>query len=243
VEAGPGTNDSTHLQSISRTVCHIAARFILKASTRRGIDELLRTSLDSHADTCCAGPNFTVLELTREKANVFPFSEKLSAVKDIPIATVAMIWEDPRIGEMWLLIIHEALYFGSSLQESLLCPNQLRAHGIKVDDTPVQFDPNSSHSIVVPDQLEIPLEMHGVASSFWMRLPTDEEIERYRDGELQSVELTADVPWEPYSSKFAEMEKAARASRATSAVQVTNPCSPTREDEEEEEEPETVHSP
>ena len=89
-----------------------------------------------------------------------------AAVKDIPIATVATIWEDPRTGEMWLLIIHEALYFGSSLQESLLCPNQLRAHGIKVDDTPVQFDSNSSHSIIVSDQLEIPLDMHGVASSF-----------------------------------------------------------------------------
>jgi hypothetical protein len=176
------------------------------------LDELLRTSLDSHADTCCAGPNFTVLELTGEKVNVFPFSNKLSAVKDVPIATVATIWEDPRTGEMWLLILHEALYFGSSLQESLLCPNQLRAHGIKVNDTPVQFDPNSSHSIIVPDQMEIPLEMHGVVSSFRSRLPTNEEIERYHDGELQSVELTADVPWAPYSSKFEEVEKAARAS-------------------------------
>jgi hypothetical protein len=209
------------------------------------IEGLLRTSLDSHADTCCAGPNFKVLELTGEKVNVFPFSEKLSAVKDIPIATVATIWEDPRTGEMWMLIIHKALYFRPSLQESLLCPNQLRAHGIKVDDMPVQFNPNSSHSIIVSDQLEIPLDMHGVALSFHTQLPTDEEIKRYRDGKLQSVELTADMPWEPYLSKFAEREKAARASRSTSAVRVTSPRPPnpvTWEDEAEEE-VETVHSP
>ena len=153
-----------------------------------------------------------MLVLTREKVNIFPFSEKLSAVKDIPITMVVTIWEDPQTGEMWLLIIHEALYFGLGLQELLLCPNQLQTHSIKVDNTPVQFNPNSSHSTVVPDQVEIPLDMHGVASSFQTCLLTDEEIERYCDGELQLVELTADMPWEPYSSKFAEREKAARAS-------------------------------
>ena len=57
----------------------------------------------------------TVLELTGEKVNVFPFSEKLSAVKDVPIAMVATVWEDPKTGELWLLIIHEALYFGATL--------------------------------------------------------------------------------------------------------------------------------
>lgn len=119
-------------------------RFILKASSKWITIKLCCTSLNSHADTCCAGPNIKVLELTGEKLNVFPFSEKLSAIKDIPITTVAMIWEDPRTWEMWWLIIHEALYFGLSLQELLLCPNQLRINGIRVDDMPVQFDQNSS---------------------------------------------------------------------------------------------------
>jgi hypothetical protein len=119
------------------------------------IEELQRTSLDSYADTCCAGPNFKVMEMSEEKVNVFPFSEKLSAVKDIPIATVATIWEDPHTGEMWLLIIHEALYFGQSLQESLLCPNQLQSHGIKVNNKPVQFDPSSLHSIIISKRVSM----------------------------------------------------------------------------------------
>ena len=54
-----------------------------------------------------------VLELTGEKVNVIPFSDNLSAVKDIPIATIATIWENPKNGELWMLIIHEALYFGT----------------------------------------------------------------------------------------------------------------------------------
>jgi hypothetical protein len=73
----------------------------------------------------------------------------------------------------------------------------------------------------------------------------DEEIERYRDSELQSVELTADMPWEPYSSKFTERERAARASHSTSAVRVTSPCPPNHVTlkAKAEEEVETVHSP
>jgi hypothetical protein len=40
-------------------------------------NEFQRTSLDSHADTCCAGSNMAVflVELTGEKqVNVYPFS-------------------------------------------------------------------------------------------------------------------------------------------------------------------------
>ena len=105
-------------------------------------------ALDLHADIFCAGSNMKVLELTGEKVNVFPFSHKLSAVEDIPIAMVATVWENPWNGEAWILVIHEALYFGSKLKELLLCPNQIRANGIRVEDTPAQFDSHLSHSLL-----------------------------------------------------------------------------------------------
>lgn len=216
------------------------AHFILKVGL--GEDpEFSLTSLDSsHADMCCAGSNMIALELTGEKVNVFPFSDKSSAVKDVPIATVVTVWEDPKSGELWLLIIHDALYFGATLRELLLCPNQLRAHGIMVEDTPVQFDPSSLHSIIILDELTKPLDLHGVVSSFRLCLPTQEELERYYAGEWQSVELTADLPWEPYSSKFAKMEAHA-CTRTTSTVQVTGPRPTTirwKDKAEEELEPE-----
>ena len=94
--------------------------------------------------------------------NVFPFSESLAAVQDVPIATVITIWENPANGEQWILVIHEALYFGTKLKDSLLCPNQLRAAGVQVKDAPIQFDAASPHSVSVPGKLDIPLEMHGV---------------------------------------------------------------------------------
>ena len=108
-----------------------------------------RTSLDLHADTCCGGSNTVALTLTGEKVNVFPFSDNLPAVQEVPIATILTIWESPKTGEPWMLVIHEALYFGDRLKESLLCPNQLRAAGVLVQDTPIQFDSTSAHSLTI----------------------------------------------------------------------------------------------
>jgi hypothetical protein len=45
-----------------------------------------------------------------------------------------------------------------------------------------------------------------------------EEIERYQSGLLQAVELTVDIPWEPYSMKFAKTEVAARAAHSVMAL-------------------------
>lgn len=183
--------------------------------------DFAKTSLDSHADTSCAGSNMAVLELTGEKVNVYPFSEKLPSVQEVPIATVLTIWESPKTGEPWMLVIHEALYFGDQLKDSLLCPNQLRAAGNLVQDAPIQFDATSSHSITVPGQLELPLEMHGFISYLSTRKPTNDEIARYQAGSLHSVELTDKAPWEPYSSKFAATEEAARSAKTVMAIRVT----------------------
>ena len=185
-----------------------------------------RTSLDSHADTSCAGSNMAVLELTGETVTVYPFSDNLPAVQEVPIATVLTVWESPETGEPWMLVIHEALYFGDQLAESLLCPNQVRAAGNIVHDTPIQFDPTSTHSIALKGKVEIPLQMNGVISHFRTRKPTAAEIDLYQGGAFQFAELTAQTPWEPYSSVFAETEEAARSAQVRSAVTVTHCCDP-----------------
>ena len=109
-----------------------------------------RSELDSHADTCCGGKDTVILELTGEKVNVKPFSENYTAMEGIPVATVGTAYET-NWGEVVILVIHEALYFGDALSHSLWCPNQLRAHGLVVKDTPKQFDKESTHAIYLPD--------------------------------------------------------------------------------------------
>jgi len=118
--------------------------------------------LDLHADTCCAGKNTRVLALSGKTVNVSPFSESYDFLKDVPIATVATVWECPTTMESFLLVVHEALYFGKKLKTSLLCPNQLCNHGLQVHDTPKQFDRKSSHSICTEKGIEMPLQMEGV---------------------------------------------------------------------------------
>jgi hypothetical protein len=54
-----------------------------------------RTELDSHADTCVAGVNTTPLWFTDHSAPVSPFIGEYKPLKDIPIAMVAMAWDDP----------------------------------------------------------------------------------------------------------------------------------------------------
>jgi hypothetical protein len=103
---------SKHLLSESRTVRRIDVRWICQAKQKVAFNDFQRTSLDSHADTCCTGSNMAVLELTGEKVNVFPFSENLPAVQEVPIAMVLTVWESPSTGKLWMLVIHEALYFG-----------------------------------------------------------------------------------------------------------------------------------
>ena len=84
----------------------------------------------------------------------------------------------------------------------LICPNQVRANGIKVEDVLRQFDPLSSHSIFDPkSKVRIPLTIEGVASGFVSRKPTLDEYEEY-----VLIELTSPMMWEPSAGLLAEKE-------------------------------------
>ena len=138
--------------------------------------ELLNCELDSHADTVCAGHGFVMYEKPTRYVDVRPYSEEYKPIKNIPITTVATVWTDVPNAKQYLLLFHEALFFGDRLQQSLICPNQLRANGLIVHDVPRQFDADSTHSIRVPDSdITIPLELKGIMSCFETRAPSDED--------------------------------------------------------------------
>jgi hypothetical protein len=153
-----------------------------------------RSELDSHADTCVAGSNTVPLWYTEHKVSVSPFIGEYVPLVDIPIASVAMAWDNPLDGSTIILIIHEALYFGERIEYSLLCPNQLRYNGVIVNDIPQVFDSKSSHSIIIPGQLELPLKMRGVLSYLEMRKPSEQELLS-----CDQYELTSATSWELYS--------------------------------------------
>jgi hypothetical protein len=72
-------------------------------------DDNNHTELDSHADTCVAGANTVPLWFTDHSASVSPFIGKYQPLKNIPRATVATAWDDPKDGSTLILVINEAL--------------------------------------------------------------------------------------------------------------------------------------
>ena len=192
----------------------------MHSGNRRILSQLNKTSfknegfeanseLDSHADTVCAGKNFIVIEYTNQACDVHGFSKDIGSFKSIPVAKVATAWIDPNNGEVFILVFNQALYFGNKLDHSLVCPNQLRAYGITVDDVPKQFDKRSTHSIYAPeDEVRIPLQMKGCISYFSSRVPTKYELE-----DSSWIVLTSPQEWNPYSDLFIANEKKADTER------------------------------
>jgi hypothetical protein len=121
-----------------------------------------------------------------------------------------MAYDCPDSGQVFILIFNEALYFGERMAHTLLCPNQLCAYGVTMDDTPTQYNQASTHSLYILDsELRIPLELDGIISGFTTRAPTPAELDKT---ELH-IEMLSDMPWNPNSKTFALTEDNAKDNR------------------------------
>jgi len=190
----PSTDTSTTGQSMSRRQRISAvkkSRWSANPDTIRVVSQMnvhqtghsSRTEtceLDSHADTLVAGANFVILEYTDTSCSVTPFCKSYESKQGIPIVKAATTYDDEATGVTYILILGQALYFGEEVESRLLCPNQLRANGVIVDDTPVHLLHNrsSTHSITFPeDNVTIPLKLNGCFSMIKTRTPSAQEIE------------------------------------------------------------------
>ncbi|KAI2497148.1 hypothetical protein MHU86_17351 [Fragilaria crotonensis] len=88
-----------------RTVRHVmmVSRRVVMDSSRFDVNGGGRMELDTHADTCVAGSNTVVLDLTGKVASVSPFCDsEFKALEDIPIATVATAYDCPSTGKTYI---------------------------------------------------------------------------------------------------------------------------------------------
>ena len=92
--------------------------------------------MDSHADTCVAGPNWRLLEYSGLYCDLQPFPDDYSATKNIPIGRCVSKFVHPETGKSVILDMPQALYFGNKLRHSLLNPNQIRHFGVSLCDDP-----------------------------------------------------------------------------------------------------------
>ena len=164
--------------------------------------------LDTHAHTCCVGSECEILHITG-KADVTEFLETLGKVKEAPIVTAAMAYDDNDSGDTHILVFHQVLHF-PSMTKHLLNPFQLHEAGVNIQDTCPQHlkidgRSNNSHRITTYNkQLTIPLHLNGIFSSFTVRKPTKHEL----DIDLHFHIMTNDSPqWEPNDEWYALDDK------------------------------------
>eukprot|EP00536_Pseudo-nitzschia_multiseries_P014435 jgi/Psemu1/38635/gm1.38635_g len=160
--------------------------------------------LDSHADTAAAGSNMVLLDpldSITAFADVAPFSDAYSPMKDTDLTEAVT----------YIFVFGQALYFGNSLQHSLICSNQIRDCSLNVvEDTPKHYNSSSRHSLIFWSntfELMVPLQADGVISYFHTRGPTKRELDT-----CDHVLAMDTHTWNPYASHFVEDEEAANAS-------------------------------
>ena len=130
-----------------------------------------RTELDTRVDTSCSGANIWLHELTGQTCSVALFSASYEPTSDIQVATCLTVYTD-EYGRTLILIFHEVLWFGSSMDHSLVNPNQIRINGTPVLDYP--FNNNRWFGIHHEDVF-VSFTTDGNTVYFNTRVPTDVE--------------------------------------------------------------------
>ena len=161
------------------------------------------------ADNCMLGKDARVLETYQGRRYVI-YGYKRDSHVERYLSKACVAYDDVASGKAYILVFDQ-VFVDPDLPSSLICPNQLRANGLIVDDVPVRYKKDSTHSITAGN-LVIPLSSKGYVSYFNVRSPSDDEIEF-----LEHVIMT-DCDWDPHSEEHQLLEKAATAS----AVQATS---------------------
>lgn len=172
-----------------------------------------RTELDSHADTCVISPQAALVTHDFERdVQVHGYDGSVGATR-CKTVSAAIAYDHPQTGETYMLTIHQGILI-PSMEHNLLCPMQLRANDIRVNEEPKSMTPiptDDHHSLQFFSTttneliLRIPLRLAGVFSYFPTRKPTPGEYENCPN----HLTLTAeDPPWDPHSPDFDEDEMA-----------------------------------
>jgi hypothetical protein len=95
-----------------------------------------RNKMDTHADTCCGGGNWKLLDSTNEVCEITPFLDSYELVKEVMVIWCSAVWTSPNTGHENLLVSDQMLWFGSQMDHSLINPNQIHDYRLPVYDNP-----------------------------------------------------------------------------------------------------------
>ena len=147
-----------------------------------------------------------IFESTGRTCSVAPFSPELGQLKEIPIVDGAVAYDCPYSGQVYILIVRNALFI-KSMEHNLLPPFIMRAGGLAVNDKPKSQCEHlaiEDHSISFHNSnLRIPLQLLGIFSFFHHRVPTPDELE----GCDKLFIIPDSEIWNPHCDSFARNEE------------------------------------
>jgi len=192
-----GRNDQStrhqprHINMIHSKRYNIAqASSLVRPHPQSSANTTADNEIDSNADTSVMGANFALLSISQRIADVYAFDPSLPS-KQIPIATGATVYDHPD-GYPILLILNEALWFGSQLDHSLINPNQFRSYGVPLWDNP--FDDSKTLGMELTHDIRIPFVTRGTKILFSTRVPTTHELQ---NPNILRFEVTSPHDWDP----------------------------------------------
>ena len=99
-----------------------------------------------------------------------------------------MAWDDPVWNQTYIIVVNEALYYGTKLDHSLLNPNQIRHYGLNFWDN--SYDKERGLNIKLDDSVEVTMRTKGTKIYFKKRSPGKVEL---RD--CPKLQLTSRNEW------------------------------------------------
>ena len=99
------------------------------------VNTIGKFDMDIRSDTCCSNKNWSLLSTTGQLCDVKCFHNSYEAIINVPVcrSETAVVHDD---STFYILIGNEALFFGKSMDHSLIKPNQIRSFGIPVSNDP-----------------------------------------------------------------------------------------------------------
>jgi hypothetical protein len=134
---------------------------------------------------------------TNRACDVMPYSDDYDAKTDVPIVTACTAYQHPETGQVYILILNEALWFGDKdgMDHTLLNPNQMRNYQIDVFDN--AWDRTNPLIIDTQADLQIPMKTKGTVIYFTTWAPTRSEIDEY-----PHIQLSSATEWNPSTFRF-----------------------------------------
>ena len=153
----------------------------------------------TNADTFCLGKIFVILEYTRRSAEVYAYDKSLKTTEGMPIVSGVTAWDDPMMNQTYILVINEAIYYGTKLYHSLINPNQVWNYVNNFWENP--YNKERGLGIELDDSIDVILRTKGTTVLFDTRSRSDAEL---RD--CPQLQITVRNEWNPGMVSLNEMK-------------------------------------